>query len=169
MSESSNHISRVKFWHLRSVKKFDTYKDQLSHSLGNEWQTQVGQLIPPMNRTERESFSPSHSKCKHELTSSTAHSHVQHWCVTHDTQLSSGKGMSSGGGLAEQSAILSLDNNTTIDVKGDCSTVLSTSIHWALLFSTRKSSEHLLRKKRNSQGPIVVEVSFYRWLQTLSK
>lgn len=64
--------------------------------------------------------------------------------------------MSSGGGLAEQSAILSLYNNTTIEVKG----VLSTSIHWALLFSTHKSSEHLLRKKRNSQGPIVVEVSF---------
>lgn len=50
--KSSNHIVRVKFWHLQSVKKFDTYKDQRSHSPSNDWQTQTGYFIPPINRTE---------------------------------------------------------------------------------------------------------------------
>ena len=53
--KTSNHISRVKFWHLQDTKKIDTYKDQHSHSPSSDWHSQTGHFIPLLIELKRES------------------------------------------------------------------------------------------------------------------
>ena len=111
--KTSNHISRVKFWHLHDIKKFNTYKYQHSHSPSSDWQTLTSYFIPPLTELKRESCFLS-SKYEHEFTSSKAHSH-----------LSSDQCVWVGIVPDEGSILPSLYKNTIIKVQNDHLILLS--------------------------------------------
>lgn len=111
--KTSNHIWRVKFWHLQSIRKFDTYKDQHSHSPSHDWQTQPGHFIPPLIELKVES-SVSEFQIWTWVYLSKAHSHLSSdQCVWVDIVPDDG------------SSLLSLYKNTITEIQNDPLIVLS--------------------------------------------